>query len=872
MSQPNYSSSVGYISEQFFTLNFDVALDAANPPPANAFNVQINGTGVTVTGVTVDSAAKTVTVSISGAALTPGDVIAFSYSDPTGGNDVNAIQGTDGADAATFSQSTTVSVARPGPPPPPTPALDTGSDSGTPGDRITNDTTPTLSGTAAPNATIHLYDTDGTTLLGATTADGAGDWSITSSTLASGNHILRVTQTDAGNTSPRSAGLVVTIDTSAAAPTALALAPGSDSGTLGDGITNAAVPIITGHGEANAAIRLYDTNGTTLLGSATADGSGNWSINNAFLGEGVHTLTAKQTDLAGNVSAASSGLAYRLDTYGPTNLALNTSTVAQFAATNGSTIASLSADDATAIQYGFAAGNGTIDADNGKFMVSGNSLVATQNLTAGAYHIYMRATDAAGNDAFQIFSIDVIDAPVVVSIERAASASPTVPTAALSIDYTVTFSQNVFNVDQNDFTLTPSDSAAGTIAAVTGSGNVYTVTVNGISGDGTLRLDLKGSGTSIQSAFLVDIIGGAYTSGQTYTLDHTAAAAPSTPQMTTGTDTGVSQTDAITSNTTPVFTGTAEANATVKLYDTGGTTLLGTTVADVSGNWSITSSALSESTHTLTTKQTDVAGNISAASSGLAVTIDTTAPTVAITSDDTTLKAGQTATISFTFTEDPGASFALGDLIVTGGTLSALSSSGLVRTATFTPTASVNSGTATIAVIGGYNDIAGNAGVGGALPSLTFDTLVPNAPSTPDLASVSDLGTSNSDDITTLTTPTFTGTAESGANGHAVRQQWHHRAGHGHRDGRKLVDHVIGAFGRHPHHHRQGSRRGRQCERGFVRPRRYDRGAAEQRPAHIPTGIGSDGQRRDRSDQFRPAAAIPDGAGPGRHRRRQIHI
>ena len=57
-------------------------------------------------------------------------------------------------------------------------------------------------------------------------------------------------------------------------------------------------------------------------------------------------------------------------------------------------------------------------------------------------------------------------------------------------------------------------------------------------------------------------------------------------------DTGSSSTDNVTSVTTPTVTGTAEANSTVKLYDTDGTTQLGTATADGSGNWSITSSAL----------------------------------------------------------------------------------------------------------------------------------------------------------------------------------------------------------------------------------------------------------------------------------------
>ncbi|MFZ3017582.1 MAG: DUF4347 domain-containing protein, partial [Gallionella sp.] len=101
--------------------------------------------------------------------------------------------------------------------------------------------------------------------------------------------------------------------------------------------------------------------------------------------------------------------------------------------------------------------------------------------------------------------------------------------------------------------------------------------------------------------------------------DTTAPNAPSTPDMTAGTDSGSSSTDNLTSDTTPTFTGTAEANSTVTLYDTNGTTVLGTATA-TGGNWSITSSALSAGAHTLTAKATDAAGNVSAASAGLAIT------------------------------------------------------------------------------------------------------------------------------------------------------------------------------------------------------------------------------------------------------------
>ncbi|WP_159074465.1 SwmB domain-containing protein, partial [Azospirillum brasilense] len=84
-------------------LTYDVALDAANGPAAGAFVVKAGGNTVTVTGVAVDSAAKTVTLTL-GQAVQQGQTVTVSYTDPTSGNDVAAIQNaTGGADAATVT-------------------------------------------------------------------------------------------------------------------------------------------------------------------------------------------------------------------------------------------------------------------------------------------------------------------------------------------------------------------------------------------------------------------------------------------------------------------------------------------------------------------------------------------------------------------------------------------------------------------------------------------------------------------------------------------------------------------------------------------------------------------------------------------------
>ena len=118
----------------------------------------------------------------------------------------------------------------------------------------------------------------------------------------------------AGNTSAASAALSVTVDTAAPATPSIA-SFSTDSGTVGDGITNDNTLTLTGTAEANSTVKVYD--GATLLGTATANGSGAWSYTTAALANGAHSLTATATDAAGNTSAASSALSVTVDTAAP---------------------------------------------------------------------------------------------------------------------------------------------------------------------------------------------------------------------------------------------------------------------------------------------------------------------------------------------------------------------------------------------------------------------------------------------------------------------------------------------------------------------------------------------------------------------------
>ena len=139
-----------------------------------------------------------------------------------------------------------------------------------------------------------------------------------------------------------------------------------------------------------------------------------------------------------------------------------------------------------------------------------------------------------------------------------------------------------------------------------------------------------------------------------------------------------------------------------------------TPTASSSGNSSITVAASSYN---------DSFGNPGAAATAPAIAYDTLPPTLSITSDKPSLKAGETATISFTFSEAP-IGFLQSDIFVTGGTLSGFTATSdpKIYTATFTPTPN-SSGTASISVpAGSYTDSAGNPGGAGATPSLSYDT------------------------------------------------------------------------------------------------------------------------------------------------------
>ena len=154
----------------------------------------------------------------------------------------------------------------------------------------------------------------------------------------------------------------------------------------------------------------------------------------------------------------------------------------------------------------------------------------------------------------------------------------------------------------NDNTLTLSGTAVAnsTVKVFDGTTQIATATANSSgawSSTATALLDgnhnltataTNASGTSTASAALA------------VTIDTVAPNAP------------VEVGDSIVNGTQVQLTGTAEANSTLQVYD--GTTLVGTTTTNATGNWTAMTSPLSPGAHDLTATATDVAGNTSAVS------------------------------------------------------------------------------------------------------------------------------------------------------------------------------------------------------------------------------------------------------------------
>ncbi|HEY0655769.1 MAG TPA: Ig-like domain-containing protein, partial [Chryseosolibacter sp.] len=531
------------------------------------------------------------------------------------------------------------------------------------------------------------------------------------------------------------------------APSAPDLASGSDSGTSNsDDITNVTTPTVTGTAEDGATVTITSSvNG--VVGTGTATG-GNYSIALSALNEGAHNLTAVATDVAGNASTASTPLAITIDVTAP---AAPGNPVLDASSDTGASSADQITSDDTPLITGTGV-NGTIltltsnvSGTIGSMTVAGGVYSITSSaLSAGAHVITATARDVAGNATAAAMTLSM-------TVDTSAPSTPGMPDLDNADDSGSSNTDNVTNVVTNQ-TFSGTTEANASVEIFNGVSSLGTTTANGA---GAWSIDLNlGSGTYNINIKAKDAAGNtsAASPDLAFVVDTSAPATPSVPDLASGSDSGSSNSDDITNDNTPTLTGTAEADAVITITsDINGVVGTGTATG---GNYSVTVSALNETSHNLTAVATDLAGNASAATTALAVTIDVTAPAAPGTPDlDATSDSGTSSTDDYTNDNTPlitgtgvngttvnltsNISGALGSVAVAGGTYSITSSTLASGGHTITATAT---------------DVAGNTSTVSGSLSMTVDTSAPAVPTALDLAAADDTGSSNTDNLTKNTT------------------------------------------------------------------------------------------------------------------------
>jgi uncharacterized delta-60 repeat protein len=255
----------------------------------NSFTSPTRDTTVSFSGTAMDDVGiATVTISIDGNNFTP----AFTYpnwtytTDPlSNGNHTIRVRAVDTStnQATTTIQNFVIDTTVPAP------TVDV--------PNLTSDNTPTISGSCESNATVTIIIAP--TNQNIITNCVNSSYSVTPTTIPDGNYSATANQTDSFNNVSATANDSGIIDTTQ--PQTPAITNPANGANL-----NTNIVTILGTGEPSATLVLKNQSNTTIC-TTTVGSDSNWACNDIQFVDGNHTISATQTDQAGNVSNALSG-------------------------------------------------------------------------------------------------------------------------------------------------------------------------------------------------------------------------------------------------------------------------------------------------------------------------------------------------------------------------------------------------------------------------------------------------------------------------------------------------------------------------------------------------------------------------------------
>ncbi|UFH58899.1 Ig-like domain-containing protein [Sulfurovum mangrovi] len=348
--------------------------------------------------------------------------------------------------------------------------------------------------------------------------------------------------------------------------------------------TNDTTPIISGTTEPGATVTAKDDGGN-LLGTATADNEGNYTITpNKELNEGPHHILVTAEDAAGNDTTVSSVI-FTVDTTAPNPPELEPTDGSPIIGTSepGSTV-TISYNDGT----GIVTETTTAD-DYGNFIFTPDTPVPDGTVISAT------AKDAAGNQSLPgttIVNAALVDAPIVYD--------DVAPLIGLVSDGDTT------NDARPEFkgVLDPAN-AGSTIEVFDGATSLGTTTVES---DGSWSLTPTSNLAEGDHTITYTKDGGSASPATSFTIDTVDPTITMTLTDNEGDETGPISNNSSTDDATPTVSGKTEPDATVTIKD--GDTVLGTVMADGSGNYTFTPpTPLEVGLHTISATATDEAGN-----------------------------------------------------------------------------------------------------------------------------------------------------------------------------------------------------------------------------------------------------------------------
>ncbi|OLU22454.1 hypothetical protein BVH03_24820, partial [Pseudomonas sp. PA15(2017)] len=473
---------------------------------------------------------------------------------------------------------------------------------------ITNDTTPTITGTtdAPVGSVVTLTITQGTTVLTTTaTVVAGGTYSAdVPAGLVEGSYSVDAKVTDAaGNTG--SATDSGAIDTTAPVPTITL-----DANITADDVINIAesgqqIPVT---GNVGGDAKVGDTvtltvNGKTFTGQVQANNTFSINVPGADLvADAGKTVTASisTTDAAGNVGTATATEGYSVDITAPLI------TVDAPAITNDTTPTITGTTDApvgSIVTLTITQGTNTFTVNTPVLAGGTYSIELTQPLVDGPYSVDARVTDAAGNPGSANDNGTINTTAPLITVDAPVITNNTTPTIIGTSDAPV--------------------GSTVTLTIVQGT-NTFTVDTP-VLADGTYSVELPqplAEGPYSVNAEVTDAAGNTGSATDSGAIDTTA------PLITV-------DAPAITNDTTPTITGTTDApvGSVVTLTITQGTnTYTVNTPVLADGTYNIElPQPLAEGSYSVDAKVTDAAGNTGSATDSGA--IDTTPPAPTITLD-----------------------------------------------------------------------------------------------------------------------------------------------------------------------------------------------------------------------------------------------